>query len=203
MNASEPEKKPRTLRTLILGVVLAGIVATAWILYSRYTAVDYRALNDGEWQVAQLGSPYIQFESPVTLVDKSRPPLGREQDLLRRHQSFLYEKGFDLYVLATVLDYHQHVFVDPNSPLEAVKNFDKIYGASDITYEPYQLIIGTYKATRIDGSFTKQGKKYIFSRVTCEYRNNFRDLLVIVRADDMEALLVRNRIAATIRFEPL
>lgn len=196
--------QPRTIRNLILWVGLGILMLVGLrMAYVWYSTIDYAALNSGEWNTVQVGIPYLQFESPVTLQDKSHPPLGQEREFVRRTQSFVYHNGFDLYVTASIVDYHPHVYIEPTAVELSVKNFDKQFGASDIAYERVDLIIGTYKSQRIDGTFMLSGKKYQFTRVNTEYRNNYRDLLVIVRADDPEALRLKNRMAGTILFEPL
>jgi hypothetical protein len=191
-----------TRNILMLIALSAALVAGLGLAYDYFTEIDYRALNDGEWKTVQVGSPYVRFECPVTLEDKSRPPLGVERDLVRRMQSFVYEDGLDLRIIVSVVDYHPHIYIDPGAVVESVKGFDRQFGAGNITYQPEELMIGSSKAIRVDGSFTKDGNKYIFTRVNTESSNNFRDLLVIVRADDLEALLVKNRMVGTISFEP-
>lgn len=199
----EPAKNRNMFGRIAIGIILGtALIAILWLVTGDSGGVDYRALNDGEWKTVQVGIPYIQFESPVSLEDKSRPPLGQEREMIRRSQTFVYEQGFDLRIVASIVDYHPHVYIDPSAVVLSVKGFDKQFGASNITYEPMELIIGTYKAWRVDGTFTIGADKYDFSRVNAEYRNNYRDLLVIVRADDPEAALVRNHIVATIQFEP-
>lgn len=203
MEATEQAgESKKGIRNILLGIALIAVVVVAWKFgYPYLNAVDYRALNDGEWKVTKVGTPYMMFQCPVPLEEKSRPPLGQEQEFIKSNQIFQYQKGYDLYISASIIDYLPHVFVNPAAVVESIKGFDKQFGAENIEYKPYELIIGTYRAIRSDGSFTIDGEKYIFSRVTVEHRNNFRDLLVIVRADDMEALLVRNRIAGTLSYE--
>jgi hypothetical protein len=198
-----PDRKPKTIRNLAIFLALSvALIAALRIVYVYFTAVDYRSLNHAEWKTVQLGIPFIQFETPVPLEDKSRPPLGQEREFIKRTQSFVYEQGFDLRVTASVVDYLPHVYIDPEAVVTSVKNFDKQFGASDITVEPVELIIGTYKAKRVDGTFKLRGTRYAYSRVNAEYRSNYRDLLVIVRADDPEATLLKNRMVGTVFFEP-
>lgn len=203
MSQSTPSR-PRTLRNLFIWVGMGALLIIGFrMAYVWYSAIDYAALNKGEWKTVQVGIPFVQFESPVTLADKSRPPLGKDREFVRRNQSFLHQNGFDLYVAVTIVDYHTHVFIDPAAVVQSVKNFDQQFGASDITFERTDLIIGTYKAQRVEGTFMRGGHKYQFTRINAEYRNNFRDLLVIVRADDPEATRLKNRMTGTILFEPL
>lgn len=201
---SEPTPpRPRTVRNLLIWVGLGVLLIVALrMAYVWYSAVDYAALNKTTWNTVQVGIPFVQFESPVTLADKSHPPLGKDREFVRRNQSFLYQNGFDLFVAVTIVDYHTHVFIDPAAVVQSVKNFDQQFGASDITFERTDLIIGTYKSQRVEGTFMRSGRKYQFTRINAEYRNNFRDLLVIVRADDPEATRLKNRMAGTIFFEP-
>lgn len=197
-----PSKNTSNFQRLFIIASVLLIAAAVAVYNYMMPGVDYRALNDAEWKVTQVGTPWMKFECPVPLEDKSRPPIGQERELIQSNQIFMYQKGYDLYVSASIIDYLPHVYVSPSAVVESVKGFDKQFGAENIQYNPYELIIGTYRTLRTDGSFTINGTKYIFSRVTAEHRNNFRDLLVIVRDDDMEALLVKNRIAATISFGP-
>ncbi len=203
MSGEEQGKGIRSGRWIIMGIALGLVlIAGLIVLYLNYNAVDYSELNKGEWKQVRAGIPYIQFESPVPLENKSRPAIGQEREAISRSQSFVYENGLDLHISASIVEYLPHVYLDPEVVVTSVRNFDKQFGASNISLRPMELMIGAYKAIRVDGSFTVAGRKYVFSRVNSEYRNIYRDLLVIVRAGDEDALQIKNRMVQSVFLEP-
>lgn len=192
------------LKNLAIGLTATlAIVAVLWIAYSMYVKTDFAALNAAEWKPVQVGVPFIQFESPVDLKDESRPPLGEERQFIKRHQQHTYQSGNDVRIIATIVDYHPHVYIDPNAVELSVRNFDKQFGAKDINYQINDVVLSTYKAKLAEGTFVIGDRKYVFTRINVEYRNNYRDLLLIIREGDQEADRFRRRVVSTVQFQLL
>ena len=183
--------------------ITAAVVAVFWFAYNKASSADFTALNAAEWKPVQVGVPYLQFESPVNLKDESRPPLGDERQFIRRNQQFSYQAGNDLRLIATIVDYLPHVYIDPNAVEISIRNFDRQYGATDITYKINDVVLSNYKAKLAEGTFVLGTKKYSFTRINVEYRNNYRDLLIIVKDGDPEAERFRKRVVSTIQFQLL
>ena len=191
-------------RNIALGIAATVVIgATLWIAYSKYATTDFAALNAAEWKPVQVGVPFIQFETPVELTDESRPPLGDERQFIKRHQQHTYQSGNDVRIIATIVDYLPHVYIDPNAVELSVRNFDKQFGARDINFQINDVVLSNYKAKLAEGTFVIGGKKYVFTRINVEYRNNYRDILVIVKADDPEAERFRKRVVSTVQFQLL
>jgi hypothetical protein len=181
----------------------AAIVAALWIAYSNYSSTDFAALNAAEWKPVQVGVPFIQFETPVDLKDESRPPLGDERQFIKRYQQHTYQSGKDVRIIATIVDYLPHVYIEPNAVELSVRNFDKQFGARDINFQINDVILSTYKAKLAEGTFVLGSTKYIFTRINVEYRNNYRDILVFVKEGDPEADRFRRRVLSTVQFQLL
>lgn len=191
-------------RNITIGIAATVVIGVAlWIAYTKYTTTDFAALNAAEWKPVQVGVPYLQFESPVDLKDESRPPLGDERQFIKRYQQHTYQSGSDLRIIASIVDYLPHVYIDPNAVELSVRNFDKQFGAKDIKYQINDVVLSNYKAKLAEGTFVINGKTYIFTRINVEYRDTYRDLLVIVKAGDPEADKFRRRVASTIQFQLL
>ncbi|MBL7851114.1 MAG: hypothetical protein JNN04_09445 [Cyclobacteriaceae bacterium] len=191
-------------RNVLIGLAAGcGLLAVLWFAYDKSTAVDFAALNAAEWKPVQAGIPFVQFDAPFELKDESRPPLGDERQFLKRNQRFTYQAGNDLQVIATIVDYLPHVYIDPNALELSIRGFDKQFGASNLTFQINDVVMSTYKAKLAEGTFLIGTKKYIFTRVNVEYRNNYRDLLIIVKDGDPEAERLRKRIVGTIQFQLL
>jgi hypothetical protein len=191
-------------KNLAIGLTATvAIVAVLWITYNTYVKTDFATLNAAEWKPVQVGVPFIQFETPVDLRDESRPPLGDERQFIKRHQQHTYQSGNDVRIIATIVDYLPHVYIDPNAVELSVRNFDKQFGAKDINYQVNDVVLSTYKAKLAEGTFVIGSTKYVFTRVNVEYRNNYRDILVIVKEGDPEADRFRKRVIATVQFQLL
>lgn len=191
-------------RTIAIGLAATVvIVAAIWIVRSNFTSVDFATLNAAEWRPVQVGAPFIQFESPVDLKDESRPPLGDERQFIKRSQRHTYEAGDDVRIIASIVDYLPHVYIEPNVVELSVRNFDKQFGAKEITYQVNDVVLSSYKAKLAEGTFVIGSKKYAFTRINVEYRNNYRDLLIFVKEGDPEAERFRRRVVSTIQFQLL
>lgn len=191
------------VKSIVITVAAVVIGLLLWIAYGKFTATNFAALNAAEWKPVQVGAPYLEFETPVALTDASRPPLGDERQFIKRYQQFTHESGQDLRILATVVEYLPHVYIDPNAVDLSIRNFDKQFGAKDIQYQINDVILSNYKAKLAEGTFTSGGTKYVFTRINVEYRNTYRDLLVIVRDGDPEAVRFSRRITSTLQFQLL
>ncbi len=178
-------------------VLVAGVI----FIYSRTSATDFKKLNEDNWRSESLGAPYIKFDSPVRLTDASRPPNSKEREFVQYQMIYNYKEGRDLIIVATIVNYLSHVYIDPLAPEQSVKSFEQLYGASNISYETTELTISNYPAKRITGRFQIGDRSLIYARVNVVQKSLVRDLLVIVKDGDSEAARFLDRMASSVEVE--
>jgi hypothetical protein len=97
--------------------------------------------------------------------------------------------------------YHADIYFDPEGAEKSIRNFEKLFGAKNITFDKNDLTINSYKSKRLDGSFDIADKQYSFTRVSIESGQVVRDLLVIVKHADTAGLQIKKRIVDSIKVE--
>lgn len=192
----------KQIRNLVIGLGL-GLALTALIRYGygHFSGTDYSKLLTEEWKTEKFGTPFIQIETPVELkaINKELPKEAKE--FMESQQSFSYQAGHDLTITVTIIKYHPDVYFDPEGAEKSIQNFERLFGAKNITFDKKDLTINSYKSKRLDGSFDIADKQYDFTRVSIESGQVVRDLLVIVKHADTDGLKIKKRIVDSIKVE--
>src|SRR5687767_3102904 len=192
----------KQIKNLVIGLGL-GLAMTGLIRYGygHFSGTDYSKVLAEEWKTEKFGSPFIQIETPVELkaINKELPKEAKE--FIERQQSFSYQAGHDLTITVTIVKYHPDIYFDPEGAEKSIRNFEKLFGAKNITFDKNDLTINSYKSKRLDGSFDIADKQYSFTRVSIESGQVVRDLLVIVKHEDTAGLQIKKRIVDSIKVE--
>jgi hypothetical protein len=192
----------KQIRNLVVGLGL-GLALTALIRYgySQFSGTDYSKLLTEEWKTETFGTPFIQIETPVELKSISNDLPKEAKEFMESQESFSYQAGYDLTITLTIIKYHPDVYFDPEGSEKSVRNFERLFGAKNITFDKQDLTINSYKSKRLQGSFDIADKQYDFTRVSIESGQVVRDLLVIVKHADMDGLHIKKRIVDSIKVE--
>jgi hypothetical protein len=199
METSPKSSETHTVRNIFIGLVGGlALVAVVNFIYTRTSATDFKKLNEGNWRTESVGAPYVMFDSPVRLTDTSRPSNATEREFIEYQMSYNYKEGRDLIIVATVINYHTHVYIDPLAAEQSVKGLEQLYGATNISYETTPLTIGGYPSKRVSGRFQIGDQSFIYARVNIVNKSLVRDLLVIVKDGDAQAARFLDRMVSSV-----
>jgi hypothetical protein len=192
----------KQIRNLIVGLGL-GLALTALLRYGydRFSGADYSKLLTQEWKTERFGTPFIQIETPVELKSTDKQMPEEAEEFAESQQSFYYQAGHDLSITITIVKYHPDVYFNPVGTEESIKNFERLFGAKNITYNKQDITINSYKSKRLDGSFDIADRQYDFTRISIESGQVVRDLLVIVKHADQDGLKIKKRLVDSIKVE--
>jgi hypothetical protein len=192
----------KQITNLVIGLGL-GLALTALIRYgiSHFSGTNYSKLLTSEWKTEKFGTPFIQIETPVELKSLNNELPKEAKEFVENQQSFSYQVEHDLMITTTIVKYQSDVNFDSEGSERSIQNFERLFGAKDITFDKQDLTINNYKSKRLDGSFDIADKQYDFTRVSIESGQVVRDLLVIVKHADTDGLQIKKRIIDSIKVE--
>jgi len=192
----------KQIKNLVIGVGLS-IAFTALYKYGNgyLTGKTYTKLLTAEWRTEKFGTPFIQIETPVELKSLNKEQPKEAKEFMERYESFSYQAGYDLTITVSIIKYHPDVYFDPEGAEKSIRNFERLFGAKNISFDKQDLKINNYKSKRLDGSFDIRDKQYDFTRISIESGQVVRDLLVIVKQSDADGLQIKKRIVDSIKVE--
>ena len=135
----------KQIRNIVIGLGL-GLALTALFRYGYgyLTGTDYSKLLTTEWRVEKFGRPFIKIETPVELKVINTKLPREAKEFMESQQSFSYQAGHDLTITVTIIKYHPDVYFDPEGAEKSIQNFERLFGAKNITFDKKDLTINSY-----------------------------------------------------------